>query len=259
MTKFLKFLQIARVTDAFRFDEKTIPFRAIREVITDNEWAQIELCQPFVFKMPQLGRVLGYFEAETFVKDPIDAPFPVFSIEHVDGDVGSILLNGDRRCGIFPQCLVVIEESPMQYKIFALIDSIKGGLGILRLGNEVLPIVRSFLEHINVGIVGSEITRVVAKVGSGKTKKVIRIRRIIHVIPKKESIKTKLEMKNVDWTHRFEVRGHWRKIDSLGKDRNGDYSVSGFTWVINHTKGPEGMPLVKKVRLIDQSNPMQIN
>src|SRR5438067_1326025 len=35
----------------------------------------------------------------------------------------------------------------------------------------------------------------------------------------------------VDWSHQWEVRGHWRKINGIGKDRSGAYTMSGFTWV----------------------------
>lgn len=55
--------------------------------------------------------------------------------------------------------------------------------------------------------------------------------------------------KEIDWSHQWWVRGHWRKFDGIGKDRNGDYNTKGFTWVIPHLKGPETLPVVKKVRI----------
>lgn len=48
----------------------------------------------------------------------------------------------------------------------------------------------------------------------------------------------------------FELRGHWRAHDGLGKDRDGNYCVGGFTWVKNHIRGDENLPLIKKTRII---------
>lgn len=51
-------------------------------------------------------------------------------------------------------------------------------------------------------------------------------------------------------THAFRVRGHWRRIDiqAIGKDRDGNYHIPGFTWVVDHIKGKG--ELVDKVRII---------
>lgn len=53
----------------------------------------------------------------------------------------------------------------------------------------------------------------------------------------------------------WEVMGHWRKLEnesSLGKNRNGEYIVEGYTWVIPHVKG-QG-ELKKKVRVLKGEN-----
>jgi hypothetical protein len=54
----------------------------------------------------------------------------------------------------------------------------------------------------------------------------------------------------IDYSYRFEVMGHWRRIGGVGKDRHGKYTISGYTWVVPHERGPEGAPLVKKARLV---------
>lgn len=54
----------------------------------------------------------------------------------------------------------------------------------------------------------------------------------------------------IDWSHRWEVRGHWRKVKGLGKDREGVYGVRGFTWIKAHVKGNADKPLVKKTRVV---------
>lgn len=55
----------------------------------------------------------------------------------------------------------------------------------------------------------------------------------------------------IDWTHRWEVSGHWRKISGIGKDREGNYCIEGFTWIIEHERGPEDKVLIKKTRIIN--------
>jgi hypothetical protein len=47
------------------------------------------------------------------------------------------------------------------------------------------------------------------------------------------------------------VRGHWRKVNGIGKDRSGEYCVKEFTWVTEHDKGPDGKPLIRKTRIVD--------
>ena len=56
---------------------------------------------------------------------------------------------------------------------------------------------------------------------------------------------------NLEYSFAFKVRGHWRHIstDTLGKDRNGNYNVKGYTWVTEYTKG-EG-ELAKRIRVIE--------
>ena len=54
----------------------------------------------------------------------------------------------------------------------------------------------------------------------------------------------------LEYTSSFHVRGHWRTINekSLGKDRNGNYGVHGYTWVTDYIKG-EG-ELIKRLRVV---------
>ena len=55
----------------------------------------------------------------------------------------------------------------------------------------------------------------------------------------------------LEYSYSFHVRGHWRCIDenSIGKDRNGNYNVKGYTWVTEYIKG-EG-ELVKRIRIVE--------
>jgi hypothetical protein len=65
--------------------------------------------------------------------------------------------------------------------------------------------------------------------------------------------KTKTEPlfnREVDWSHRWLVRGHWRKCSTIGKDQFGNYGINAFTWVKPHEKGPEHLqPVFDKTRV----------
>lgn len=65
--------------------------------------------------------------------------------------------------------------------------------------------------------------------------------------PKYKHIKA---MGQLEYSHAFHVRGHWRRINekTYGKDRNGVYNIVGYTWVTEYVKG-EG-ELVKRLRVI---------
>lgn len=62
--------------------------------------------------------------------------------------------------------------------------------------------------------------------------------------------------REIDWDMRWWVRGHWRKLPSAetpGKDRAGNYNVKGFTWVIEHLRGPEDKPIRKSTYKLEPS------
>jgi hypothetical protein len=93
-----------------------------------------------------------------------------------------------------------------------------------------------------------------AKVGTGPNRRLMKVKDLVIVAPKK--MKNDLAnhigtQKEIDWSHRWDVMGHWRKIAGIGKDRNGSYTIKGYTWVIPHTKGPEEKPLIRKTRVVN--------
>jgi hypothetical protein len=90
-----------------------------------------------------------------------------------------------------------------------------------------------------------------------KNAPVIKIpaRPIYYILDKNEKVMYEQSHKikargTLEITHSFRVRGHWRKISekSLGKDRNGKYGITGYTWVTDYIKG-EG-ELSKKLHVI---------
>jgi hypothetical protein len=112
-------------------------------------------------------------------------------------------------------------------------------------------IVNKLLSLINTSAMGIETSRQTIKIGRGPEKRIHRIHRVIHVAPKSYIKSNPESRRNIDWTHRFEVRGHWRKVDTIGKDREENYTVNGYTWVKHHTRGPDDLPLIKKLRVVD--------
>ena len=79
-----------------------------------------------------------------------------------------------------------------------------------------------------------------------------KIKTVVHVFPKtKRAVEEAEEKYKIDWSHRWAVRGHWREVQGVGKDRAGEYCISGFTWVLDHLKGPEDKIFVEKTRVVD--------
>lgn len=96
------------------------------------------------------------------------------------------------------------------------------------------------------------------------TKDILKIKRMIHIAPKKVRKNYSSENKiEVTWSHRFWRRGHWAHFwidkekglidySKLGKNRDGVYCVKGKTWRVETVVGDEHLPLVSKVRVIEE-------
>lgn len=137
-------------------------------------------------------------------------------------------------------------ESPKRYTVYAL-DS----KGFGRLSEHILGMVRILLDRLNVEEAGFVNPRQVIKAKVGGEKIQHRISKLVYVCPKKARAQVEAaSSKEIDWSHRFEVRGHWRRTEGVGKDREGNYCVEGYTWVREHVRGPEHLPLVKKTRVV---------
>jgi hypothetical protein len=54
----------------------------------------------------------------------------------------------------------------------------------------------------------------------------------------------------VEWSHQWMVRGHYRDIDGIGKSPRGVYDQRGRTWVREHVKGPDDKILIEKHRMV---------
>jgi len=97
--------------------------------------------------------------------------------------------------------------------------------------------------------VGLDKTKTRLRAGSGKERRQLSIKNIVYVVPTPERASfNKKHGTNVDWSHRWETRGHWRKVANIGKDPEGNYCIPGRTWVRPSVKGPDSAPLVQKTR-----------
>jgi len=181
-------------------------------------------------------------------------PFRVTAFEFHGSDY---LVTNNKQLKI--KCMVVEDVGPDEYDIYSLLQNLetneheflkvntedKFGFAALQIIHRITSLLNSEcrgIEEVN--------SHAVYRNKKGKKKKHV-INKVIHLCSKskKESlIKNKVV---IDWSHRWEVRGHWRDISGLGKNRAGEYCVSGKTWVVEHVKGPESQPLIRKVRILD--------
>lgn len=183
-----------------------------------------------------------------------DAPFSNFSVETfnpISNKSGALLVNfdGDKISCI--HCSLYYEISPKSFGVYSLISDENNKSFYVTHHRQSL-VLSKHLEMINSSLTGYEKVSEKIRLGNGQNKYFHKINRVIYC--RNKDIPTNIDyIKNgkIDWTHKFMVRGHWRKTDSIGKDRAGEYIVPGFTWVTEHEKG-DGI-LINKIRIIDQT------
>jgi hypothetical protein len=119
----------------------------------------------------------------------------------------------------------------------------------------IWDVVLTFLQPFaQAHAIGTEKVNIRLKYKRGGEKVLQKIKRVVHVFPKTKRAREEAEQKyQIEWSHRWAVRGHWREIKGVGKDRSGAYGVKGFTWVMEHVKGPEDKPYIEKTRVVDSS------
>jgi len=186
--------------------------------------------------------------------NPLDLPFKSCFFEVLGCPI--TVVNEDKVIanieGIFIQ-----EISPRKYNVFNLMF-FDGSYSVFaihssdaKVWQHMLGIIESLLirlTHQETGVINPRHS-VKFKIDGQKIHH--RINKIVYVAPRSQrQLAQAHSPKEIDWSHRFEVRGHWRKIDMIGKDREGVYCVEGFTWVKEHVRGPEHLPLIKKTRIV---------
>lgn len=189
--------------------------------------------------------------------DSCDAPFEVCSIEECGRPLTSAP-PGAKQSDIL---CILYSETPQEIFAYAIYDGVEmvvhqregdGHSGF----SSFLSILQTFFDKLPRSEEGVNSVRKRHRVGSGKNKKILTLRREIHVIPSKvrERGESANEIVNrLDFSHRFIRRGHWRKLSTgkAGKNRKGDYTEKGRTWVSESKPiGDESKPLIRKTRHI---------
>lgn len=191
---------------------------------------------------------LGEDDPNVFLKS---APFKYFSLEGFKSAIN--VIHDEDTGGVgYVYCICCIETIPNKWDFILLLE--KGDIQkILHLKHEayVKPI-NMMLDQIDKKSVHIVSTRDKIKINISGEKTNHFIKRYILISDKKYKIPEEIARvsKKVDWSHQWLVRGHWREIEGIGKDRNGDYCIENFTWVKDHKKGPEEKQLIRKTRII---------
>jgi hypothetical protein len=153
--------------------------------------------------------------------------------------------------------LFITQFTPSQFKA-SLLASTKGRSFILSpeaidpvIMNHILGTVYILTERFHSEHKGMASPRTSVKTrNTDGSKHFHRINKVVYVSGKKSAASFGMEEREIDWSHRWEVRGHWRRIEGLGRDRHDQQIVKGYTWVKNYVKGDPSLPLVKKVRFV---------
>lgn len=156
-------------------------------------------------------------------------------------------------------CGILFEEkSPLEFKITVNIFFI-GKNGEFGFSNnfttnpdELRPLLSVYMKELDRGFFSNKSGEVLRYRDEKRNKKKSVIKDTVYVFRNKKEADdyTKKTGDKTDYSHRFEVRGHWRKIQRMGKCREGCYCTWGYTWVKDFEKGNKNLPLVKKTRLL---------
>lgn len=114
---------------------------------------------------------------------------------------------------------------------------------------------RNFCNLLKNSEFGTETYMRNVKTGTKATgKRTYFINHIVRIRPKKsQEHVVPIIAKEVQWSHSWFVRGHWRVLHdplTIGKNRAGQYCQKGFTWVIDHIKGPDDKEVIDKIRVL---------
>lgn len=212
--------------------------------------------RPFIFDSPSI--LEDDFKIDSA---PLNLPFDCCAFEIVGGlDLASFRINPDEEIKwtrAYLTALVCMRDG-LRTKFVALGRQPPMPEGVLAATSDESPeftaVARLYLQRLNFCALGAERVNERVKTRVKGEKHLIKIREVIHVTPKKIVGVPGPFGGHVDYSHRFEVRGHWRQIERIGKDPHGDYGVKGYTWVVPSIKGPKNKPLVRKQRVIHQTS-----
>lgn len=247
MIQFQKFLEV-------------LPLAATEGVVKKFEKKEI---LKFLEAKPIVLLPTGAMESVTPLgeKEVLDLPFEICFFEIMNNPITRFNVSEDGDKGTFiVDGILVHELSPRQYKYALLLRTAGQSSPVIHVIPDraskikffFLGMVRQMLQRFYSDQIGTSTSRSSVKVTIGKGDKVRhRIGKVIIVAPKKYGEEAKESLgKEIEWSHRWRVRGHWRSIPGrIGKDRE-EMPIKDFTWVTDHVKGPEDQPIIEKVRVV---------
>jgi len=224
----------------------------------------IEDVKPLMFKMTEEMRNVEV-DHEAMGELPIDVPFQTFSIQPADDWHGLYTQRSD--AGMLNATLSVIhEETPTCLIIYSLYNFIPNDnqniamefveRSILMLDEKPIDTdslytpLAMYLSKLDNRTAKVEYTaRIKRKNRNTKKKETIKLKtQAIFIDPSKKFTQKTFGTREIEWTYSWEVRGHWRRLKGVGKNRTGQKNVPGWTWVKSHTKGVGD--IIKKDRVV---------
>lgn len=250
MKKFLELIRIIKQQGGlYHFDGEKITQGLYPQNLVLNFIDQI---QPFVLPKFNNGELIEY-SSDQFGEEDYAQPFPAMSIEVMDSY--SAITNSRFPSPLYLHCIVLFDkvpgvESENVMVLLVQFDLDSGKMAFIFPYEEFKSMAALLLKVINSNesLVGVEKTSQPINIApSGERKKYANIKKVIYILPKGKK-RDHLATRQIEWTHRWWTRGHWRMVTGMGKNREGLYCESGRTWVVEYQKG-EG-ELVNKVRIV---------
>ena len=209
----------------------------------------IDEIRPFVFSYEE-GEQVGF----EFALDEIPSlPFSACSIEL---EANGALYVPDFGTGQFwVMSYVCREVSPGNYDFYALgsVDGISLDAVVYvnegALHQHLLNTTIQFIKRLKIGKTGLCKSRARIKHRVRNKKAFTTIKNYIYVTGNRMPTVSGYG-DTIEYTHAFEVGGHWRKIKGIGLNRLGERVVGGATWVRPYTKGMQATPLLVKTRYV---------
>jgi hypothetical protein len=224
--------------------------------------------------------VAGHWETSPS-GNPLALPFSycAFSFENMVGLPIISLKNFPNLKQLLVTCLLIKEISPTEFSIFIFGQACKTGCDFKYNENHAIkshflmgvfmPIdgekewedssprqIRALLENVALARLNGQLAEEPfhrrAKLRKNGKFTNQKLSRVIYIRKQKSAGNPPSEnvARQIEWKNTWLVRGHWRHIEGLGKNRAGDYIVKNFTWVKDHVKGPEAAPLINKTRVV---------
>ena len=184
--------------------------------------------------------------------DHVDLPFPTITISMTGESEICVPKDDLLDQNVYISSILIRETSPLNYEVFyhayRKTEAGKNSLIIKDKTKVPLIIVQAFMDRLAREEEGLVSVNERIRTRHGGINKITKIKNYVLVCPKKERVEIETKGLKINWSHSWHVRGHWRTVEKIGHDREGNPISNGFTWVKNHVKGVG--PLVDKTYVV---------